>query len=91
MKLFNRTLLAGLFIAVVSVSGAAQATTALDGAYAETTNDAGLTAPESKATLGPSATLPELPSWALVLLGFGIMGIAGNQQAKKRREAIAYF
>jgi hypothetical protein len=35
--------------------------------------------------------LPELPSWALVLLGFGIMGIAGNQQAKKRREAIAYF
>jgi hypothetical protein len=91
MKLSNRTLLAGLIFAIVSVSGAAQATTALDGVYTEISNDAGLPVTESKLGLGPSSALPELPSWALVLLGFAGMGYAGNQQAKKRREAIAYF
>jgi hypothetical protein len=91
MKISNRTLLAGLIVAMVGLSGAAQATTVLDGVYTEISNDVGLSPSENHANLGPSSTLPELPSWALVVLGFAGMGYAGNHQAKKRREAIAYF
>jgi hypothetical protein len=91
MKISNRTLLAGLIVAMVGLSGAAQATTVLEGVYAEASEDVGSPALENSAKIGPSATLPELPSWALALLGFAGMGYAGNHQAKKRRQAIAFF
>ncbi|WP_294539319.1 hypothetical protein [uncultured Rhodoblastus sp.] len=91
MKLSNRTLLAGLIVAMVSASGVAQATVMLDGVYTEIADNSGVAPMEANAGLGASATLPELPSWALVLLGFAGMGYAGNHQAKKRRQAIAYF
>ncbi|WP_294537301.1 hypothetical protein [uncultured Rhodoblastus sp.] len=91
MKISNRTLLAGLIVAVVSVSGAAQATTVLDGAYTEVTENTGIAPMETNADLGPTGSLPEIPSWAMLLLGSAGIGYAGNQQGKKRRQAIAAF
>jgi hypothetical protein len=91
MKSFNRTLLAGLILAAASVSGAAHATTALDNVYTEVSEVMSLPAPEGSAGIGPSASLPEIPSWALMLLGLAAISLTGSQQAKKRREAIAYF
>jgi hypothetical protein len=91
MKLSNRALLAGLILAVVSVSGAARATTVLDGVYTEVSEDASVLTPEESAGIGPTASLPEVPSWALLLLGFGAISLTGSQQAKKRRAAIASF
>jgi hypothetical protein len=91
MKSSNRALLAGLILAVASFSGAAQATTVLNTVYTEVSDDVSLPAPEGNAGIGPSASLPEFPSWALMMLGLGALSLTGSQQAKKRREAIASF
>ena len=91
MKSSNRTLLAGLILAVASFSGAAHATTVLDTVYTEASEEVSAPAPEGAAGIGPSASLPEIPSWALMLLGVGALSLTGGQQAKKRRAAIASF
>ena len=71
MKSSNRTLLAGLILAVASFSGAAHATTVLDKVYTEASEEVSAPAPEGAAGIGPSASLPEIPSWALMMLGVG--------------------
>jgi hypothetical protein len=91
MKSFNRNLLAGLILAAASVSGAAHATTIMDNVYTEVSRDVRLPAPERSAGIGPSASLPEIPSWALMMLGLSAISLTGSQQAKKRRAAIASF
>jgi hypothetical protein len=89
MKSSNRALLAGLILAVASFSGAAQATTVLDTVYTEVSNEASLPALDGNADIGPSVSLPEIPSWALMMLGLAGISLTGGQQAKKRRAAIA--
>jgi hypothetical protein len=92
MKNSRKTLLAGLIVAMVGLSGAAQATTVLGGVYNEISEDVGLSALENSVGLSASSNVPEAPSWALMMLGFaGIALTTGNRQAKKRREAIANF
>jgi hypothetical protein len=91
MKSSNRALLAGLILAVASFGGAAHATTALDTVYTEASDEVSAPAPEGNAGIGPSASLPEIPSWALMMLGVGALSVTGSQQAKKRRAAIASF
>jgi hypothetical protein len=89
MKSSNRALLAGLILAVASFSGAAQATTVLDTVYTEVSNEASLPALDGNADIGHSVSLPEIPSWALMMLGLAGISLTGGQQAKKRRAAIA--
>lgn len=91
MKISKSILLAGLIAAAMSAAGAAQATTVISDLSTESTYRADLPALESNAALGPSATLPETASWALMLLGLAGVALTGSQQAKKRRESIASF
>jgi hypothetical protein len=90
MKLSKQTLLAGLIVVMVGVSGAAQATTVLAGIYNEISADV-MPALDDSLGLGPASSVPEVPSWALMLLGLASLGLAGKHQAKKRREALTTF